>query len=326
MHKVLDHGYVRLVDYMGDDLTPLEAARMSTGNATGADKDKDDALRDRLWRDKHSSPFEMNVACFEMQVPLFVLRQIDRHRTVNIDSGEIYENYDEFRKFTSRNEFSGRYAQMPDLFYIPAAERIQPQSKKNKQGSDGEMSVADQLAIQLRIDINTRESRKEYEGLVQSGLANELARMILPGNQYTKIRLQAAMSNWFKFLAERLPDAAQWETRQYAKIIGRELRRLWPECWKVFEVNTLYAKTFSSSERAALIVALEKLGAGTARIPPRVFAPGAGDEVSEKRDPRDTVAEVVSKVYTQMGYSAAAADRLVQKLWPEPFEIDLLAE
>lgn len=313
--KVLDHGYVRLVDHMGTDLTPLEAARMSTGNETGVDKDKDDALRDRLWRDRHVSPSEMNVACFELQVPLFVLRQIDRHRTINIDAGEVYENYDEFRKFTSRNEFSGRYAVMPDLYYIPDAERIQPQSKKNKQGSDGEMAEALRESLLGNIKGGTAQARTTYDQLVQSGLANELARMVLPQNQYTKIRIQAAMSNWFRFLAERLPEAAQWETRQYAKVIGRELRRIWPECWKVFEVNTLYAKTLSSPERAALVMALEALGKSRLR---------ALDIV--EGDPRRAALEVVAGRYRQMGVTEAAVDRLLQKLWPAPDEPDLLGE
>lgn len=313
IHKVLDAGYVTLIDHLGDDLNPLEAARMSTGNETGVDKLKDDALRDRLWRDKHSSPFEMNVACFELQVPLFVLRQIDRHRTINIDDGTIYENYDEFRKFTSRNEFSGRYSVMPDLYYIPNLDRIAPQSKKNKQGSDGEMADAVKGALRGIIKTETDKARVSYEELVKSGLANELARMILPQNQYTKIRIQAAMSNWFKFLAERLPEAAQWETRQYAKVIGRELRRIWPECWKVFEANTLYAKTFSSHERSALILALEAL---------------AGRRVNSEpsRNPRDVVVEEVSSVYRRMGFDQAATARLTQKLWPEPAEKDLLAD
>ncbi len=252
IHKVLDAGYVTLIDHLGDDLTPLEAARMSTGNETGVAEAKDDALRDRLWRDRHSSPFEMNVACFELQVPLFVLRQIDRHRTINIDAGEVYENYDEFRKFTSRNEFSGRYSVLPDLYYIPASERIQPQSKKNKQGSDGEMDENTREYLRVEIETRTADAREGYNKLIRKGLANELARMVLPQNQYTKIRIQAAMSNWFKFLAERLPEAAQWETRQYAKVIARELRRIWPRCWSVFEEHTLYATSFSQTEMAML--------------------------------------------------------------------------
>ena len=325
--KVLDAGYVTLVDHMGDDLTPLEAARMSTGNETGLDKTKDDNLRDRLWRDKHSSPFEMNVACFEMQVPLFVLRQIDRHRTISIDAGEVYENYDDFRKFTSRNEFSGRYSVMPDLYYIPDLERIQPQSKKNKQGSDGEMDEKVRTELRLVVQEATNKGRAGYDFLVKEGLANELARMVLPQNQYTKIRIQASMSNWFKFLAERLPTAAQWETRQYAKVIGRELRRIWPLCWQVFESNTLYARTYTSHERAALILALEALAAGQAkRYPQRVFMPGHGDDTNEpkREEPRDVVVGTVGKLYKQMGFNDAAVERLVQKLWPQLDETDLL--
>jgi thymidylate synthase (FAD) len=302
--KVLDAGYVTLIDHMGDDLNPLEAARMSTGNKTGVEVTKDDALRDRLWRDKHSSPFEMNVASFELQVPLFVLRQIDRHRTVNIDAGVTYENYDEFRKYTSRNEFSGRYAVMPDLYYIPEVERIQPQSKTNKQGSEGEMTPEDRTDLHTIIDLHTKHARMQYNDLVTCGLSNELARMVLPQNQYTRIRIQAAMSNWFKFLAERLPETAQWETRQYAKVIGRELRRLWPKCWEVFEEHTLYSKTFSRHERLAILNTLE-----------------------DRLEGRGSITAALHKSMTDMGYSVARADALVKALWPlDGDEVDLLRD
>ena len=132
--------YVELVDCMGSDLSPLENARLSTGNATGVDVAKDDGLRDRLWRDKHTSPWEACVAAVELVVPMAVLRQLDRHRTVDV-SNTVIEEYDDFRKYTSRNEFSARYSEMPDLYYLPGEERFKPKGTANKQGSEGELAV-----------------------------------------------------------------------------------------------------------------------------------------------------------------------------------------
>lgn len=287
--KVLDHGYVQLIDKLGTDLTPLEAARMSTDNPTGVDAIKDDKLRDRLWADKHSSPFEMNVACFELQVPLFVLRQLDRHRTVSISNpSEESEDYSTFRKFSSRNEFSGRYSQMPDLYYIPEASRIKKQSTTNKQGSGDGMGPDDQESLRQVIELHTSHARFRYEELVSAGTANEIARLVLPQNQYTKIRIQATMTAWFNLLAERLPVVAQQETREFAKEIARHLKEEWPLCWEVFERHTLYAAKLSSIERVLLGMVID--------------------------DP--SFAEKLLLKGTQMGLSEAAIKALQQKVTP----------
>jgi len=263
---VLDYGYIRLIDFMGDDLNPVEAARMSTDNPTGVNTAKDDSLRERLWKDLHTSPYEMNVACFELQLPIFVLRQIDRHRTLDLTNPEIVEStdYDEFRKFTSRNEFSGRYAVMPDLYYTPSEERMATagQSRINKQGSGTALGRDIVKSSCREIEGATKDSRDTYNTLVQDGVANEIARLVLPGNQYTKIRIQASMLAWFKFCALRLPEEAQWETRQYAKAMATCLRDMWPKCWEVFEEHTLYATSLSRTDRQALAAALVQLGSG----------------------------------------------------------------
>lgn len=232
-NSVLDHGYVKHVDHMGDDLTPLEYARMSTDNPTGVDEEKDDRLRGRLWNLKHTSPFEGPVLCVELMVPLFVLRQIDRHRTVDISNPEVdilFSDYDDFRKWTSRNEFSARYSIMPEAYYIPSIERLRASGKSvtNKQGSGGSISEAEARVMQDTIRIHSMAARKAYEDLLEMGMASELARAVLPTNQYTKIRLQANMLHWYKFLRLRLPEEAQWETRQYAEIIAAMMEEIWP--------------------------------------------------------------------------------------------------
>lgn len=236
--SVLDHGYVKYVRHMGDDLSPLEDARMSTRNPTGVDEAKDEGLRSRLWRDAHTSPFESNILCVELRVPIFVLRQIDRHRTVDISNPELdfyVSDYDAFRKFTSRNEFSARYSVMPDLFYLPELERVQLKGTINKQGSEGLAPEEVRREFVENMDEHNRRSRELYEKYVGQGVATELARGFLPPTQYTDIRLQACLLNWYKFFLRRCDSHAQWEVQQYANPIASIAMTLWPRCWSVYE-------------------------------------------------------------------------------------------
>jgi thymidylate synthase (FAD) len=245
---VLDHGYVQYIDHLGDDLSPLEAARMSTGKETGVDVAKDDALRTRLWRDHHVSPFEMCDLVVEIQCPIFVLRQIDRHRTVDYD-GTVIESQDEnARQFMSRNEFSGRYATMPDLFFVPPVERIQKKGVANKQGSEGSLERDVQEKMQGLLKVGVRQARADYEEMIASGVSSEIARVALPLNQYTKLRLKGSLLSWLKFSNLRLRTDVQLECRVYAQEIAKILRRLWPKSWEVFEEHTLYAATFTRTE------------------------------------------------------------------------------
>ena len=249
---VLDHGYVQYVAHLGDDNSPLEAARMSTGRETGVDIAKDDALRLRLWRDQHTTPFEMCELVVEMQCPIFVLRQIDRHRTVNYD-GTVIETEDENpRQFMSRNEFSGRYATMPDLFFVPPLDRIQKKGVANKQGSEGALDPATQGAARDMIVGGTRDARSIYETMVTMGVASEIARVALPLNQYTKLRLKGSLLTWLKFLNLRLRPDVQLECRVYAQEIAKIVRRLFPKTWAIFEEETLYAVKLNATLRGML--------------------------------------------------------------------------
>lgn len=252
---------VTLVNAMGDDLEPLRSARLSTDTPTGVDVAKDNSLRTRLWRDTHTSPFEANVAVFELVVPIAMLRQIDRHRTVHVGEMqlEVIEDYDEFRKYSSRNEFSARYSNMPDMFYNPEPSRFRKKSVKNKQGSDEPLSTAVQVTAAEKMRLHSEISRNLYQYLLEMGVASEVARFVLPMNQVTKIRLQAALLNWFKFLRLRLAPDVQEETRQYAQAIAEGIKLLWPECWAVFEEHTLGALTLSRTERQGLHEILTRL-------------------------------------------------------------------
>lgn len=254
---VLDHGYVQLIDWMGDDNSPLENARMSTGKATGVDVTLDDRLRERLWRDSHVTPFQCCVLIVELQLPIFCLRQIDRHRTIKYDeltqTVETIETVDEtMREFTSRNEFSGRYSTMPDLFYIPKPARVKRKGVANKQGSAEPLSPEEQNKWTQAWVQESLHDRDIYDQAVKSGMASELARIHLPLNQYTKVRIQADLLNWLKFLNLRLRSDVQWETRVYAQAIGKIVRELWPKTWKIFEEHTLYGARVSRRERQEL--------------------------------------------------------------------------
>jgi len=255
-YRVLDHGYIRYIDHMGDDNGPLESARMSTDKETGVDVAADDRLRERLWRDQHTTPFEANELVVELQLPIFCLRQLDRHRTVARDEAGVeitVETIDEtMHAHTSRNEFSGRYSTMPDLFYVPTADRVRKKGTANKQGSAEPLDPDIQEAWVAAWRAEAKADRTMYEDAVATGMASELARIHLPLNQYTKVRLKACMLNWFKFLNLRLRPDVQWETRLYAQAIGKIVRDLWPKCWAVFEEHALYGVRLSRMERRLL--------------------------------------------------------------------------
>jgi thymidylate synthase (FAD) len=280
---------VTLYDCMGDDLEPLRSARLSTGNPTGVDDKKDNGLRSRLWGDAHTSPFESNVIVIDQVLPLFVLRQQDRHRTVNFCdmTMEIIEGYDDFRKFTSRNEFSARYAELPDMFWIPPARRIQRKGTANKQGSEGDFDPELQRRIVAEIEALAEKSRDLYARMINIGVASEIARIVIPPSQITKIRIQASFLNMAKFLALRLKPDVQEETRLYAEAISDCTKLLWPKCHDAFVEHTYEAVKFSRSE---------------AEIVKMVF--GAHDWVAGQDPLADVDAKIKSIVFNKLGLAA----------------------
>lgn len=250
--RTLDHGYVRYIDHLGDDNAPLEAARMSTGKETGIDVAVDNRLRERLWEDQHTSPTEMCELVVEVCLPLFVLQQFDRHRTVDIANGQIIEEYDSFRKYHSENEFSGRYATMPDTHYQPRLERFGKKGVTNKQGTAEALPSGVQMEMQGLLYAITKQSSFSYTQLVEAGVSSEVSRFALIYTQYTKTRLKANLLNWLKFLNLRLRPDVQLETRIFARQIARVVRGLWPRHWELFEEHTLYGERMSRSEMAML--------------------------------------------------------------------------
>ena len=203
-HPVLDHGFVRVIDYMGDDAAICQAARVSYGKGTKS-VSNDEGLIRYLMRHWHSTPFEMCEIKLHVKLPVFVARQWIRHRTANV------------------NEYSARYSILDREFYIPAPEHVAAQSVVNNQGR-GEMLEGDEAARVLEIlKADSTRAYDNYQAMIsddgQQGLARELARMNLPANIYTQWYWKVDLHNLFHFLRLRADAHAQYEIRVYAETI-----------------------------------------------------------------------------------------------------------
>lgn len=201
---VLDHGFVRLVDHMGDDLSIVRAARVSYDAAwrAGSDAGSDARLIRRLMKDRHTSPFEAVEFQFEVYAPIFVLRQWHRHRT------------------WSFNELSGRYRELPEVFYLPAPSAIGVQSKTNKQGRDtSEVAVREGWGLGM-FEAAAKKAFEVYRDLLAGGWPRELARAVLPVSTYSHMFAKVDLRNLLHFLDLRLDPHAQYEIRGYAEAMA----------------------------------------------------------------------------------------------------------
>ena len=200
--KVLDEGFVRLVDAMGSDLSVVRAARVSYDAdwRSGEDEGKDSKLIRYLLANQHTSPFEAVTFTFEVKAPIFVVRQWHRHRT------------------WSYNEISARYTALDEGFYVPALDNITTQSKDNKQMRTAERHP-DAFLLQQHIRWSCEEAFKRYAFLIEKGCPRELARSVLPVAAYTRMFATVDLHNLLHFLRLRLHAHAQWEIRQYAEAI-----------------------------------------------------------------------------------------------------------
>ncbi len=237
--KVLDHGFVRLVDYMGGDAAIVQAARVSYGEGTKK-VSEDRALIRYLFRHRHTSPFEMVEFKFHVKLPIFIARQWIRHRTANV------------------NEYSGRYSVMKSEFYVPEPEHIRYQSTVNKQGRAEEEIPS---ALKEKFLSYLRESQREvyahYEEFISEGVARELARIALPLSLYTEWYWKIDLHNLFHFLRLRLDSHAQLEIRQYARVMADIVKEVCPLAFEAFTDYSLHAYTFSGLELKALQTALK---------------------------------------------------------------------
>lgn len=262
--KVLDHGFVRLVDYMGGDAAIVQAARVSYGEGTKK-VSEDRALIRYLMRRRHTSPFEMVEFKFHVKLPIFVARQWIRHRTANV------------------NEYSGRYSVMKEEFYIPEAKDIRFQSTVNKQGR-AEEEVPDELKRRF-IDFLKRThaaSYEEYERLIDQGLARELARIGLPLSLYTEWYWKIDLHNLFHFLRLRLDPHAQLEIRQYANIMADMVKIVCPMAYEAFMDYSFNALSFSGPELKALKAHLSDLSLTKEDIVAHGLSKREADELLKK--------------------------------------------
>ena len=257
MKKILDHGYVSLVETWGSDQSIIEAARMSTdkgflgwgpkcvvcGRYYGDPEDPsprmiptvgclcgsreqgpgDEKLLRYLYASTppHTSPFEFGGLIVEVQAPIFVFREWHRHRT------------------QSYNEMSARYTPLPDLNYVPAIERVMINaSTTNKQAGtvSGSSSLTLEAAEAFRLELANEYRRQQdfYERALASGIPKELARVDLPVGRYSRMRASANLLNWLKFLTLRMDRNAQWEIRQYAIAVGELVAEAFPRTWELF--------------------------------------------------------------------------------------------
>ena len=229
---VLDHGFVRVVDYMGDDAAICQAARVSYGTGTKSVQNDEGLIR-YLMRHWHSTPFEMCEVKLHVKLPVFVARQWIRHRTANV------------------NEYSARYSILDREFYIPAPEHIAAQSSVNNQGR-GEALTGEEAARVLDIlKSDSTRSYDNYQSMIsddgQQGLARELARMNLPANIYTQWYWKVDLHNLLHFLRLRADAHAQYEIRVYADAICSIVADWVPFAYAAFEDYRLGGATLSGT-------------------------------------------------------------------------------
>jgi thymidylate synthase (FAD) len=227
--EVLDHGLVRLVDHMGNDLSIVRAARVSYDAAwrAGENEKSDNRLINYLWRNKHTTPFEAVTFTFEVRAPIFVFRQWHRHRT------------------QSYNELSARYRELDEVFYVPKAEDIGVQSKDNKQMRD--TNVETPWSRHEEVDWYTDHCQKAfklYRELLASGWPRELARAVLPFATYSHMFATLNLRNLFHWLELRLHKHAQPEIRVYAEAIIKLIDPIVPVATQAFMEQLVSAEGY----------------------------------------------------------------------------------
>ncbi len=258
---VLDRGFVRVVDYMGDDGAVVQAARVSYGRGTRK-VSEDRGLIHYLMRHRHSTPFEMCEIKFHVKLPIFVARQWIRHRTANV------------------NEYSARYSILDNEFYMPAPAQLAAQSASNRQGR-GDVLEGDEAARVL--DLLRNDSHRQYDHYAdmlnendageaidpaRRGLARELARMSLTLNFYTQWYWKIDLHNLMHFLSLRADPHAQHEIRVYAEAMLDVMRRWVPLCHDAFVQHRLQAITLSAGALAVVkrLLAGEKVTQATSGL------------------------------------------------------------
>ena len=254
---VLDHGFVRVIDYMGDDEAIVQAARVSYGRGTKR-VSEDAGLIRYLMRHRHSTPFEMCEIKYHIKLPIFVARQMIRHRTANV------------------NETSARYSILDREFYIPAPEHLAAQSLTNRQGRGDVLSGDEAVEVLALLRDDATRNYDHYAAMLnedaegnpvdpaRQGLARELARMNLTLNTYTQWYWKTDLHNLFHFLSLRADPHAQYEIRVYAEAMLRTVEAWVPLAAAAFRDYRLGAATLS----AGMLAVVKRLLAGEAVTQP----------------------------------------------------------
>ncbi|MAG37994.1 thymidylate synthase (FAD) [Candidatus Pacearchaeota archaeon] len=240
VYKVLDKGFIRLVDCMPSPCDPnsisaddaiAQMARVSYGG--GTDKKRDNSgLINYLMENRHTSPFEGVVLKFHIKMPIFVERQMSRHRT------------------SSQNQLSARYSVLPNDFYIPNPDRCQGQDVDMKQGSCGHLSNNEKISKSINEESNT--SYKKYEELLEMGLSRELARTVLSVNIYTEAYWMMNLHNLLHFINLRVSPHAQYEIREYAEKMRETVKRIAPITLNSWEKHVQKSISFSKEDMSII--------------------------------------------------------------------------
>jgi thymidylate synthase (FAD) len=241
---VLDHGFIRVVDYMGDDAAVVQAARVSYGRGTRKALEDEGLIR-YLMRHYHSTPFEMCEIKYHVKLPIFVARQWIRHRTANV------------------NEYSARYSILDKDYYIPSPENLAAQSTDNRQGRGDVLDAPTAQRVLNLLREDAEQTYGHYEEMLDEdgiGLARELARMNLTLNTYTQWYWKTDLHNLFHFLRLRADSHAQYEIRVYAEAMMETVKAWVPLSYGAFTDYRLGAVTFS----AKMLAVLKKMLAGEA--------------------------------------------------------------
>jgi thymidylate synthase (FAD) len=242
---VLDHGFVRVVDYMGDDAAVVQAARVSYGRGTRR-VTEDQGLINYLMRHRHTTPFEMCEIKYHVKLPIFVARQWIRHRTANV------------------NEYSARYSVLDNEFYVPEPDHLAAQATANRQGRG---AVLEGAAAQRVLDLLRENAERAYAGYAEllgedasgapldptrPGLARELARLNLTFGFYTQWYWKIDLHNLMHFLSLRADPHAQYEIRAYAEVMLGTLKRWVPMTYQAFLEYRMNAATISATGLAVI--------------------------------------------------------------------------
>jgi thymidylate synthase (FAD) len=262
--KVLDHGFIRIVDYMGNDNAVVQAARVSYGSGTKQVREDRGLIR-YLMRHRHTTPFEMCEIKLHVKLPIFVARQWVRHRTANI------------------NEYSARYSYLDKEFYIPQPEHLAAQSTTNRQGRSSVLQGQEAATVLQILREDASRSHDHYVEMMnedekgtalrvgQRGLARELARMNLTLNFYTQWYWKVNLHNLMHFLSLRADQHAQYEIRAYAEIMLKILEKWVPQVYEAFCDYRLGSFEMSSPALAVLkkLVAGEPVDQAGSGLSPR---------------------------------------------------------